>query len=524
MRELLKDKKQWIYTYILTIILLVYSMGICKNIVFDTEAKNINFYHFIIISFAFIIFVISFYLVRFVRKLITGDAFCKKFLKHFLIYLGLMAIFLLLIWPGYWVWDEMFVIYEIQASSVFTWQSIITQLVFAYSLLLISSPVGITIIQVIIISLIVAFLNTKVELKFGKKLFNVIIYVVFLLPAILINNLYVLRLQLYTYFLLLLSVTLIFDYLEKKQIGKEKLLLLYLLSAILILWRSEGLIFIFAIPVLMAITYKNLRKVYVIGLMIIINICTYIGYSKIVPSNDKYGMVIFINPLSIMLQEDLQGENIQEDLEKIDKVFNLELIKENPNYNDIESYWKYNDTLFQEDYQEYKGEFYKAYADIIINNPISFINARLKTFLATNGMDSEYREIGNFTDYYSRENPTNASIELFLSKFEIMNPINKEVKNEAEMFLLGSGKYANTVIRPIFWNVVPVMIGIVLIMIISLIKKKYIFTLLSLTLLAKSAVVFLTAPASYFMYYLPEYICGIILILLYVFINIRKEN
>ena len=344
------------------------------------------------------------------------------------------------------------------------------------------------------------------------------------MPAILINNLYVLRLQLYTYFLLLLSVTLIFDYLEKKQIGKEKLLLLYLLSAILILWRSEGLIFIFAIPVLMAITYKNLRKVYVIGLMIIINICTYIGYSKIVPSNDKYGMVIFINPLSIMLQEDLQGENIQEDLEKIDKVFNLELIKENPNYNDIESYWKYNDTLFQEDYQEYKGEFYKAYADIIINNPISFINARLKTFLATNGMDSEYREIGNFTDYYSRENPTNASIELFLSKFEIMNPINKEVKNEAEMFLLGSGKYANTVIRPIFWNVVPVMIGIVLIMIISLIKKKYIFTLLSLTLLAKSAVVFLTAPASYFMYYLPEYICGIILILLYVFINIRKEN
>ena len=180
MRELLKDKKQGIYTCILTIILLVYSMGICKNIVFNTEAKNINFYHFILISFAFIIFIISFYLVRFVRKLITGDAFCKKFLKHFLIYLGLMAIFLLLIWPGYWVWDEMFVIYEIQASSVFTWQSIITQLVFAYSLLLIPSPVGITIIQVIIISLIVAFLNTKVELKFGKKLFNVIIYVVFL--------------------------------------------------------------------------------------------------------------------------------------------------------------------------------------------------------------------------------------------------------------------------------------------------------------------------------------------------------
>ena len=45
MRELLKDKKQGIYTCILTIILLVYSMGICKNIVFNTEAKNINFYH-----------------------------------------------------------------------------------------------------------------------------------------------------------------------------------------------------------------------------------------------------------------------------------------------------------------------------------------------------------------------------------------------------------------------------------------------------------------------------------------------
>ena len=524
MRELLKDKKQWIFTCILTIIFLAFSMGVSKDIVFNTEAKNINFYHFILISFAIIIFIISFYLVRFVRKIITGDVFCKKFLKHFLIYLGLMMIFLMLIWPGYWVWDEMFVIYEVQASSVFTWQSIITQLVFAYSLLIIPSPVGITIIQMIIISLIVAFLNTKVELKFGKKLYNIIIYIVFLLPAILINNLYVLRLQLYTYFLLLLFVTLIFDYLDKRQIGKEKLLLLYLLSAVLILWRSEGMIFIFFIPILMAVTYKNLRKVYIVGLMLLVNICTYIGYSKIVPSNDKYSLVVFINPLSVMLQDDLKGENIQEDLEKINQVFNIELIKENPNYNDIESYWKYSDTLFQENYQEHKGEFYKAYADILINNPISFLNARFKTFFATNGMNTEYRELGNFTDYYSKENSTNASIELFLSKFEIMNPINKELKNEIEMFLLGAGKYENTLIRPVFWNAIPIMIGIFIIMIISAIKKDFIFSILSLSLLAKTAVVFLTAPASYFMYYLPEYICGIVLIVLYIFINFRKEK
>ena len=43
-----------------------------------------------------------------------------------------------------------------------------------------------------------------------------------------------------------------------------------------------------------------------------------------------------------------------------------------------------------------------------------------------------------------------------------------------------------------------------------------------LSLYAKAGAVFLTAPASYFMYYLPEYICGIVIIILSIYKRIEE--
>ena len=113
-----------------------------------------------------------------------------------------MLVFLMLIWPRLLVWDEIWIIDSTTNGIMYTWQSIITQLFYIYSMLLISSPVGITIMQIIIISLCIAFLHTKVEMRFNKKYYNIIIYLLLLTPAIIINNLYALRLQLYAYIMM----------------------------------------------------------------------------------------------------------------------------------------------------------------------------------------------------------------------------------------------------------------------------------------------------------------------------------
>ena len=405
---------------------------------------------------------------------------------------------------------------------MYTWQSIITQLFYIYSMLLIPSPVGITIMQIIIISLCIAFLHTKVEMRFNKKYYNIIIYLLLLTPAIIINNLYALRLQLYAYIMMVLFTNLIFDYWDKKELKLLKAVFLYVLSALIILWRSEGIIFIFILPILMTITYKNLRKIYLVLLMLIINIITYLGYSKIIPSDSRYQTLIFMNPLSVMLQEELKGDNIQEDLEKIDKVMDVKLIKENPSYIETPAYWNYQDTIFREDYKQYMGDFYKAYADIIINNPVEFIKARIKTFLLFFGMDESTSKGGAFTRYFSGNTEKSEAISNFLDKYKIMNPINKELKVSVETLLAGVEEAKDTGIRPVFWNVLPILILMFIILIERLIHKDFITTMIILSLYAKAGAVFLTAPASYFMYYLPEYICGIVIIILSIYKRIEE--
>lgn len=523
MKEILNKKIHLIVTLIVSIIVIVMSMTISKERVFGENIQNIKFYHFILVTSAILTVIITYWIVEFVRRLIIGDIFYRKLAKHFLIYLGIMSIFLIIIWPGYWVWDEIWIIDAINNGMVYTWQSIITELFYAYSLLLIPSPVGITIIQTIIISLIIGFMQAKIEMKFKKKLYNIIAYILFLTPAILINNLYALRLSLYAYFLMLLITILIFDYWEHKELNKLKAIYMYLLNSIIMLWRSEGIIFLFIIPILIAIVYKNVRKLYIVGVMILINLITYVGYEKIVPSDSKYKTVIFINPLSVMLQQNLKGANLQEDLEKMDKVLDINLIKEDPNYLEISSYWNYQNTIFREDYKEHMSEFYEGFIDVVINNPLEFISARLKTFLASTGLDITYREKGAFTTYFSSQtnNKTEAITE-FLDKYKIMQPINRELKVNVEMTLLGCNNI--TMIRPIFWNVIPILIAVFILMIERIIHKDYIIVLVSLVIFVKTVIVFLTAPASYFMYYFPEYIVGLNIIILSIYKSIKERN
>lgn len=524
MKRKIKENIHLILTAIVTIIILIISMTISRNVVFSNEIQDMGFYYFTLISYSILVFVATYFIIRFIKNIVKKDEFSIKMLKHFAIYFGILLIFLILIWPGYWVWDEIWIIDSTTNGVMYTWQSVITQLFYAYAMLLIPSPVGITIIQAIIISLCIAFLHTKIEKRFNKKCYNIIIYILMLTPAIIINDLYALRLQLYAYVMLVLFTNLIFDYWDKKKINLPKAIFLYFLSALIILWRSEGIIFLIIIPVLMAIAYKSLRKISIVVLMIVINAVTYLGYSKIIPSDSRYQTIIFMNPLSIMLQEDLKGDNIQEDLEKIDKVMDVELIKENPSYIETPAYWNYQNTIFRDDYEEHMTEFYMAYIDIVINNPMEFLEARVKTFLASSGMDDSTAKVGAFTEYFINETDKSEAITEFLDKYKIMNPINANLKVSIETSLVGVGNAKETIMRPIFWNVVPILLLMFIVMIERLIHKDFIVCMIILSLFAKTVVVFLTAPASYFMYYLPEYVCGMVIIVLSIYKRIEEKK
>ena len=238
--------------------------------------------------------------------------------------------------------------------------------------------------QIIFISLIVAYIQLKIEKIYKNKLYNFFFYIVFLVPSIILNNLYILRTTMHAYSVLLLFAILLFDYKEQNVLTIPKRILLYVLSSLIILWRSEGIIFLIFIPIFIPLVYKEMRNIIKIILVFIMLIVTYIGYNKMFEKqnelNKDYSMLIYVNPLSIMFQEDLNIN--QEEIDKINEVINIKVLKEYPSYTNVPSYFSTNN-LFRENYQKNLNGFIINYAKIIIKNPISFLKARAHTLLAS---------------------------------------------------------------------------------------------------------------------------------------------
>lgn len=477
---------------------------------------------------AFVIFLYGIYygITTFAVKLYRKDKESIKFLKHFAIYFAIMLVFLAIIWPGHWVWDEMFVIDYTQEYKVFMWQSVLTQIYYGIALLIFPSVISIVILQIILISLVIAYIQTKIEAIYKNKWYNIILYILFLLPAVITNNLYILRLPMYSYSMLLFFAILLFDYISKKEINLNKAFLLYILSSIMILWRSEGIIFLVFIPIMLALTYPRLRNTLKIIAICAVLILSYMGFNKIFEENEdkSYGLLVYVNPLSNMLQEDLNVD--EEDIAKINKVMDIEKIKANPSYTETPAYWA--GELFTKDYEENLDGLTSAYAKIVLKNPISFIRARLKTFIATSGMDKDViPQVSNRFLYNLSGVEPNEYVNEFCAKNSYMNTIFKSLKLNVESFLNGENaitKQQNQFVKILFWNFIPVLILVLIIGIKNIISKKWLIVFMCITLLAKAGVVFLTAPASYFMYYFPEYIIGFLIISVEIFEKRRKKD
>ena len=512
--------KKAIIILILTLISLTISYSICEHIAFNsglTIQQKIENKLFRIIFMSYTIFLIIAWsgIVECVNKIKNKDRHAIVFLKHFLIYFSIMFVLLLIMWPGHWVWDELYVIKYTETYSIFMWQSVITQIYYAIALLIFPNVVSIVILQVILISLVIAYIQMKVETIYNKKIFNIILYILLLLPAVIINNIYILRLPMYSYILLLFFAIVLFNYIEKKKFTTKKIIFLILLSIIITLWRSEGMIFIIFIPAIMAFSYKDIKEaVKIAGIFFIALIISYVSFNKIFEENEdkSYSLLVYVNPLSNMLQENLELD--EEDLKTIDKVMDVELIKQNPSYTETPSYWTGN--LIRENYKNNLEGVTKSYAKIILKNPVSFMKARLATFFASSGMDKKViPQVENRFLYHLSGLEKNEFIQQFCDEHKSLNSLFKDLKIGIESFLIGENvvnENQNQFVKVVFWNFIPVLIGIFIIGIFSIIKKKWLIALLSIALLAKSAIVFLTAPASYFMYYFPEYITGFVLI------------
>lgn len=184
----------------------------------------------------------------FIKQLKDKNVIYALYTKHFFIYFTVMFVFLLLVWPGVWRSDDIAVFNSAKNLQIEYWQHFITTVFDVFSLMILPFPAGIVVMQIFLISNIVAYIITKGQLIFSKSKLLYLIYVPLLSPVIIDSNLFPLRLGLYSFILLLFIFELYYMRLQQRKITWRRIVLWSFLISVLATWRSEAIYYAYLAP------------------------------------------------------------------------------------------------------------------------------------------------------------------------------------------------------------------------------------------------------------------------------------
>lgn len=547
MKLLLKNKT--LTSLITTLLYVIFILPIDKSIWFATNIasrKALVYEQILTLAFGVALFFVVRFVLKFIERIRAGDEFYKQWLRYSLIYGAILAVVFVLIFPGYWSWDEFYILDKSFDFQVYSWQSIFTQIQYIFSIYLFPSSTGITIIQLTTISVITGYVLAHIRRLISDTKLFFITFLPFLTLPVLLSDFYTLRLNIYGYLLLLAAVEVLLLFKGKKPNSNRYTYFIGItfLIALLSFWRSEGIVYLLLLPLFFVklgifFDIRNSKKlrpkatlVIIASLLIVI---TGYGVSGI-GDDPQYKLTATIGPLSLLSQNKASISNDKSDWSKINKVLNVRVLSKYPSYTEVPSFWQARKSLIRPNYQRYMKGYYLAYIDLVSKHPMNFMKDRAKTFLATNSMypsDGYGSVVGNgwLTSYSVNgcKHMPKASCEL-LTKFDAQSkvnmPINAKLRRDVINFLiLQYGPASRTrFLRSFFWNVLPVVVLLIAALIHSVVKRKVGWAIAFLLPLAHVLLIFLTAPAIVFMYYFPDYLCGLVLVVFYVMKQFNKDT
>lgn len=465
------------------------------------------------IVFAIVLFLIVYYSLHFIQRLIAGDILYIRWLRAAGLYMVLNLIVLALIWPGYWVWDEYGVLQATQGMYVDSWQSIFTEFYFAICGMLIPSGVGIVIVQSLISALAVGYFVARVAgmLRFKKLAF--LLFVPFVFFPILLNNFYPLRLTAYSYLelLVLFRVLLMFRVPDLVRRRGVEMLAFTLALTLLAFWRAEGIFYLILLPVIFVkLGYMRRPTKRTISALVAIGCLSVVasGYmATSVTASPKYQVTASISPLSLMLQHPLKGASVTQDLAAINKVLDVEKVKSMPDAYEIPSFWS---GALRPGYEAHLASYNRAFISLVVQNPGAFLSARMETFLSANGLEGPNAQGRRASSYVGAIGPDDAAlVKQFEDSNALSKPINEQVRRDVVQFLLTvDGHGGRTPITALIWSIIPV--GVLLFggLVVALAKRRWLIAGIIALIFLRVVAIFLTAPANYFVYFLPVFISG----------------
>ncbi|MBO6015982.1 MAG: hypothetical protein J6P60_05285 [Lachnospiraceae bacterium] len=452
--------------------------------------------------------------------IIHKDQNFLSYIPYFVFYLGIMGVFFLLTYPGIFKGDEFYVLRSALSFQLSPAQSGLTSLFYICCLLFVPSMAAITGIQLLGICTAFSYIMKHLRELYPTRLVWIVSIPCLLLPVI-DGNLFTLRSTPVGWLFTLMLFRIFFLYKKHSapKTGLSDAVFFAVTGGLLCAWRNEYVYLLVLLPLaLLFLRLCDLKKALLLMLALLLCFRLWNIPNRIAQDGcNKYPISLVLNPIAnIFNQEHIDGPTAYEDILTINELVDVRLLRESASVCNISQYWNIPDILPQKQL----SRFMAASLRIILYNFDDFLKYRFQTFAYTNGFYKDRinhpggEMVSGILDlvYYGED---------YKTKFILVNPIlSRQLRHKTIEFLACrhyvQGEITTNILLPILYDCVPVIRLLTVCMLAALFRKKYWFCCLALLCMTQLILIFLTAPAMFFMYYFCFYLSGYLLCALFV--------
>ncbi|MDD5854426.1 MAG: hypothetical protein PUD03_10120 [Lachnospiraceae bacterium] len=468
------------------------------HFIFTITNERLWFYILIKICSFVLIVVIWKKIVDVITKCRKNDKKTIQRLVYGCNYATILFLMLLAVWPGIWRTDEFGVLGNVISLQIYWWQHFLTSIFYILSLMLIPNPVGVIIVQIILVSMGFGYLAELFEYRTGKKWSGFLLLLPFCIPSVIMFQLYPMRITLYSILELVIAFFLYVHLQDHKQIEWIHIIWLALGTAVLANWRTESFYYIILLPLyFFCFLNKNILKqkqfIFYLTTVLILSMSIWVIQNKGLHNdrNDAYEITAYAQSLPCLVQAAYNNHD-ENGLAVVNKIIDVDAVLQAKieGKEGIECFWEGDMSSKKYSHEEFNG-FRKQYFIWCMQYYKEFFEERTHNFLTS------YEQTKSTADLYDEEN---LQFVFFLQTFNHVNPLFPNLREKLILFMEQKK-----------WCIfeIPIIMGIFSIIYYLFKNKKY--GLLWGMIFIRIPLIYLTAPDNYFMYYYPFLLAGIVI-------------
>lgn len=460
--------------------------------------------------------------VTLVQKIRRRDAFALRWLQWMLPYLLVTLVVLLIVWPGCWGSDDLDVLQLARTLEPSAWQHFLTSAAFILALMFVPVPGGVVLIQTLLIAGVVGCFLAAAETLACQRMARppargwfALLYIPFLLPPVLLHDMQPFRSTWSTWTELFTVFLLVWWYLRGQAVTKKQLAVLTVLGILTASWRSENIYYLAALPVLLFFLVH--KKLVPAAAAVAGTVCIVAGTLACnAYSNHLMGEAWLYQRVALCYQtaalvQDADPEADAGALALIDPIFDVQACRDLSTLHGSElrtAVTRGIDGVTEADWNACK----KGIAQLALKYPGSLLRERLGVFRNTveqQQTESNQKIVFAATVLEYTDAPDNMrdSQKDFLYNSIGAWPLNRQLREDFIMSLSYRTEFLAG-LAAATWNMLPALLLLAAAVLVLLARRRWMLFFAAGALFARVPLVFLTAPDTYFMYYLTPYIAG----------------